>query len=41
MDPGTYYQSVIITVVMALTFIALLLIFIYLVYGAEEKKEKS
>ena len=36
MDPGAYFETVIITVLMALTFIALLLAFLYLLYGREE-----
>jgi len=36
MDPGAYFETVVITVLMALTFIALLLAFLYLLYGKEE-----
>jgi len=39
MDAGQYYETVIITILMALSFITLLLIFLYMVYGREEKKE--
>ena len=37
MDPGAYFETVVITVLMALTFIALLLAFLYLLYGKEER----
>ncbi len=36
MDPGAYFETVVITVLMSLTFIALLLAFLYLLYGKEE-----
>ncbi|KPV61572.1 MAG: hypothetical protein AOA65_2389 [Candidatus Bathyarchaeota archaeon BA1] len=36
MDPGAYFEMVIITALMALTFITLLLAFLYLIYGKEE-----
>jgi len=36
MDPGAYFETVVITILMALTFIALLLAFLYLLYGREE-----
>jgi len=36
MDPGAYFETVIITILMALTFIALLLAFLYLIYGREK-----
>jgi len=36
MDPGAYFETVVITVLMALTFIALLLAFLYVLYGKEE-----
>jgi len=36
MDPGAYFETVVITVLMALTFITLLLAFLYLLYGKEE-----
>lgn len=36
MDPGAYFETVVITALMALTFIALLLAFLYLLYGKEE-----
>jgi hypothetical protein len=39
MDAGQYYETVIITVLMALSFITLLLIFLYIVYAKEEKKD--
>ena len=36
MDPGVYFETVVITILMALTFITLLLAFLYLLYGREE-----
>ena len=36
MDPGVYFETVIITILMALTLITLLLAFLYLLYGREE-----
>jgi len=37
MDPGQYFETVIITILMALSFITLLLAFLYLIYGKEER----
>jgi len=36
MDPGAYFETVIIPILMGLTFIALILAFLYLLYGREE-----
>ncbi len=36
MNPEVYFETVIITLLMALTFITLLLAFLYLLYGREE-----
>ncbi len=36
MDPGTYFETIIITLIMALNFIALLLAFLYVLYKKEE-----
>jgi len=37
MDPGQYFETVIITILMALSFITLLLAFLYLIYGKEKR----
>jgi len=36
MNPEVYFETVVITLLMALTFITLLLAFLYLLYGREE-----
>jgi len=37
MDPGAYFETVIVTTLTVLTFITLILAFLYLTYGKEEK----
>jgi len=41
MDPGTYFETVVITILTVLTFITLILAFLYLTYGKEETSTKS
>jgi len=35
-DPGTYFTSVVITVLTVMTFFILILIFLYMIWGREE-----
>jgi len=36
MDPGTYFGTVIITILIALTFISIVLAFLYMTFAREE-----
>lgn len=39
MDSGVYFSNVIITLLIAITFFILVLVFLYVIFGKEETKE--
>lgn len=36
MDPGAYFETVVITLLLVLTFLTIVLAFIYMIFGKEE-----